>query len=122
MPPLCPIPPFQIMGVDIMALPKTSKGNQYVQDFLLKWPMVYALHDQRTHRIVKILVEEIVPIFRVPEALLSDRATNFFISFDVCAMLGIQKLNTTAYHPQCNGLVERYNRTLKAKHVVRFGN
>ena len=40
-------------------------------------------------------------------------------------MLGIRKLNTTAYHPQCNGLVERYNRTLKAmlrKHVARFGN
>ena len=31
-PPLCPIPvqrPFQIIGVDIMALPKTSQGNQY---------------------------------------------------------------------------------------------
>ena len=77
-PPLCPIPvkrPFQIMGVDIMALPKTSKGSQYVlafQDFLSKWPRVYAIPDQRTHRILKILVEEIVPIFGVPEALLSD--------------------------------------------------
>ena len=33
---------------------------------------------------------------------------------DVCEKLGIQKLNTTAYHSQCNGLVERFNRTLKA--------
>jgi len=97
------------------------------QDFLSKWPMVYALPDQRTHRIVKILVEEIIPIFGVPEALLSDRGTNLLSQLmrDVCTMLGIQKLNTTAYHPQCNGLVERYNRTLKAmlrKHVARFGN
>ena len=43
---------------------------------------------------------------------------------DVCALLGTQKLNTTAYHPQCNGLVERFNRTLKAmlsKQAVTHG-
>ena len=43
---------------------------------------------------------------------------------DVCSLLGISKLNTTSYHPQCNGVVERMNRTLKAmlrKHAVKFG-
>ena len=43
---------------------------------------------------------------------------------DVCDLLGIKKLNTTACHPQCNGMVERLNGTLKAmlrKHVVKFG-
>ena len=38
--------------------------------------------------------------------------------------LGIKKLNTTALHPQCNGMVERFNRTLKTmlrEHVSRFG-
>ena len=28
---------------------------------------------------------------------------------DVCELLGMKKLNTTAYDPQCDGLVERYN-------------
>ena len=40
-------------------------------------------------------------------------------------MLGISKLNTTAYHPQCDGAVERFNRTLKSilrKHAARFGS
>ena len=39
-------------------------------------------------------------------------------------MLGIEKLNTTASHPQCNGAVKRFNRTLKLilrKHVAKFG-
>jgi len=43
---------------------------------------------------------------------------------DVCSLLGTEKLNTTAYHPQCNGLVERFNRTLKMmlrKHAGKFG-
>ena len=66
-PPLCPIPvtrPSQILRMDIMALPKTTKGNQCVlvfQDFLTKWPCVFALPDQQTDRIVKILAEHMVP-------------------------------------------------------------
>ena len=44
---------------------------------------------------------------------------------DVCKLLGIKKLNTTAYHPQCDGMVERFNRTLKTmlrKQAAVFGN
>ena len=44
---------------------------------------------------------------------------------DVCDLLGTKKLNTTSYHPQCDGLVERYNRTLKTalrKHAAHFGD
>ena len=54
-PPLQPIPvqrPFQIVGIDIMDLPWTEKGNKHVlvlQDFLTKWPMVYPMPDQKLH-------------------------------------------------------------------------
>ncbi len=43
---------------------------------------------------------------------------------DLCALLGIKKLNTTAYHPQCDGMVERFNRTLKTiiqKNAAKVG-
>ena len=110
-PPLQLIPvqrPFQIVGIDIMDLLRTEKDNKHVlviQDFLTK---VYPMPDQKTARIVKILVEE----FGVPEALLSDKGTNLLSNLmkDSCSLLGIEKLNTTAYHPQHNGLTERFNR------------
>ena len=112
-----------------MELPLTTKGNRYLivfQDLFTKWPMAYPASDQKTGRIARLLVEEIIPFFGVPEALLSDRGINLlsYLMRDVCKMLGIEKLNTTAYHPQCNGAVERFNRTLKAmlrKHVMKFG-
>ena len=63
-------------------------------------------------------------MFGVPESL-SDHGTNLLakVMMDVCSLLGITKLNTRAYHPQRNGMVERMNRTLKAmlrKHTVKF--
>ena len=44
---------------------------------------------------------------------------------DVCQLLGTTKLNTTAYHLQCDGMMEHMNRTLKSmlrKHVAQFGS
>ena len=89
--------------------------------------MVFPIPDQKTIRIVRALTEEIVPLFGVPKALLSDRGANLLshLMMDVCALLGIQKLNTTAYYPQCNGMVERFNRTLKGMlrtHATKFGS
>ena len=113
-PPLHPIPvqrAFLIIGVDVMDLPLNESGNRHVvvfQDFLTKWPLVYPAPDQEALRLVKLLTEEVIPFFGVPEALLSDRGTNLMshLMTDVCRKLDIQKLNTTAYHPQCDGMVE----------------
>lgn len=44
--------------------------------------------------------------------------------FEVYHLMGIKKLNTTTYHPQTNGLVKRFNRTLSnvlAKTVAAGG-
>ena len=75
---------------------------------------------------MKLLTEEVIPLFGVPEALLSDRVTNLMshLMLDICKKLGIRKLNTTAYHPKCDGMVERFNKTLKTairKHAATYG-
>ena len=100
-----------------MDLPRTSRGNQHVvvfQDFLTKWPFVFPTPDQMAVRLTQLLAE-VVLVIGVPEGLLSNRGPNLLshLMDDVCKLLGTKKLNTTAYHPQCDGMVERFNRTLK---------
>ena len=58
-----------------MDLPRTERGNKHLvvfQDFSTKWPLVFPVPDQKAHRIVRLLVEEIIPVFVMPEGLLSD--------------------------------------------------
>ena len=78
-----------------MDLPKTERGNKHVlvfQDFLTKWPMVHPVPGQKTKCIVQILVKELIPLFSVPEALLSDRGTNL-LSYLMCvAYWGLKNL------------------------------
>jgi len=71
--------------------------------------------DQKTLQIIKILVEDFIAMFGIPEASLAGRGTNLLsiLMKEICSLLGIEKLNTTAYHPQCNGLTEWFNRILK---------
>ena len=57
---------------------------------------------------------------------LSDRGANFLsaLMMDVCKLTGIEKLNTTAYHPRGNGLVENFNKSIRsmiAKHAQTHG-
>jgi transposase InsO family protein len=49
-----------------------------------------------------------------PRSLMIDNGTQFNanIFLAVCRELGISKIFTTAYHPQTNGQVERFNRTI----------
>ena len=119
-PGLTPIPvggPFDRVGVDVLQLPKTRQGNKYAivfMDYLTKWPEVYATPDQTAPTIAKILVEEVISRHGVPTELLSDRGPSFLskLLLAVCDCLGVKKVNTSAYHPQSDGLVERFNRTL----------
>ena len=121
-PPLTPIPvsgPFDHVGVDISQFPRSRNDNQYAVvfiDYLTKWPEVFAVPNQSSATIARLLVEEIVSRHWVPEEILSDRGRSFLSGLmkELETLLGFHKVNTSAYHPQTDGLVERYNRILTA--------
>ena len=59
-------------------------------------------------------MNELVCRFGVPDSLHTDQGRNFEAKVlkEVCQLLGVKKTRTTPYHPQSDGLVERFNRTL----------
>ena len=59
-------------------------------------------------------MNQIMPRHGAPRTLLSDRGSNFLSQLvkEVCFLMNAKKVFTTSYHPQCDGLVERFNGTL----------
>ena len=111
--------PFLRVAVDVLTMPLTSRGNRYIvvfMDYFTKWAEAFAVSDQQAPTIARLLVENIVCRHGVPEELLSDRGSNFLSSLimEMCTILGIKKINTSGYHPQTDGLVEKFNSTLLA--------
>ena len=66
------------------------------------------------HVIAKLFVHEIIGRHGAPRTLLSDRGHNFLSKplKEICRLVNNEKVFTTSYHPQTDGLVERLNGTL----------
>ena len=60
------------------------------------------------------ILNDLFSHFGIPGILHSDQGANFESTMirRVCAAFGVLKSQTTAYHPQGDGMVERFNRTL----------
>ena len=101
----------------MVELAVTKKGHKHAvvfMGYLTKWPEVFPTKDQTAPTKAKLLMEETICHHGVPVALLSDREPSFLSGLmqEVYAVMGIHKVNNTAYQPQTDGLVERFNRTL----------
>jgi Integrase zinc binding domain/Integrase core domain len=118
---LHPIPvytPFYQIGIDFVGpLPQTSQGNKYIivaMDYLTKWPEARAVPRATAEETTKFIYEEIICRHGCPQKILTDRGTHFKNQLveNLMKEFEIQHLLSTPYHPQTNGLVERFNRTL----------
>jgi len=110
--------PLEDVAIDILGpLPKTSQGNLYIlvmMDRYTKLCRLQALSNVRASTIARAFVEAWVFVYGPPRTLLSDNGKQFISKLfqDSCRVLGISNKYTTTYHPQANGQVERFNRTL----------
>ena len=110
--------PTQIMAVDIVGpLTESDRGNSYIMvvgDYFTRWMEAFPIPNQEATTIAEILINEVFLRFSTPEQLHSDQGRQFESKLiaEICRLLNIQKTRTTPYHPQSDGLVERFNRTL----------
>ena len=108
--------PWQMIAVDILQVPLSSNNNRYllvIQDYFTKWADAIPLPDQTASRITTELIKFFCT-YGPPQILHSDQGRNFesAIFTQVLDAFGICKSRTTPYHPQGDGMVERFNRTL----------
>ena len=98
-------------------LQESPSKNRYVlvaMDYFTRWAEAYAIPNQEAITIATKLVDVLFLRFSIPEQLHSDQGRQFEsrLMSEICSLLGIRKTRTTPYHPQSDGLVERFNRTL----------
>lgn len=114
---------FEALSVDIVGPLEISENGQtgekykYIltvicqfSRFLEAFPIV----NQTAETVAKVLVNEIFTRYGTPKILLSDLGTNFTSTLlkEICKILKIKKIFTTAYNPKANGKLERTHRDL----------
>ena len=111
--------PFQRLAVDIVGLifPKTDKGNKIIVtmvDNATRYLEAVPLPSIKTTQVAEALVD-IFTGAGILREILTDQGSQFTsdVMREVGRLLSIKQLKTTPYHPSCNGLVERFNGTLK---------
>ena len=110
--------PMQVVAVDILGpLPKSVAGNSYVlvaADYFTKWVEAYAIPNQEAITVARKLTDQMFCRFSPPDQLHSDQGKQFESELlkEICNIFCIKKTGTTPHHPQCDGQVERFNRTL----------
>ncbi|XP_060085301.1 uncharacterized protein LOC132564684 [Ylistrum balloti] len=111
--------PFKRVAVDIVGPlePATDRGNRYIMtvvDYATRYPEAVPLRGIETERVAEALVD-IFSRVGVPSEMLTDQGAQFTSELlrEVSRLLSIRQLTTTPYHPMCNGLVEKFNGTLK---------
>ena len=97
--------------------PASSRGHRYiltVVDYASRYSEAVALKSISTVAVAEALVN-IFSRVGISKEILSDQGTQFTSAMikEIGRLLSVKQLTTTPYQPQCYGLVERFNGTLK---------
>ena len=108
---------FEHINIDLVTLP-LSNGFKYLftaVDRFTRWPVAVPLVDMSVQSVVDAFAYGWVQQFGVPSTVTSDRGSQFTsqVFTQLANIWGIKVITTTPYHPEANGLVERFHRRLK---------
>lgn len=110
--------PMTRIAVDITGpLPETTNKHKYILvigDYFTKWSEAIPLCNQEASTVARALVDHWICRWGSPYFIHSDQGRNFESELfqQIMVLFGVNKTRTTPLHPQSNGMIERFNRTL----------
>ena len=110
--------PFERIGLDKLGpFPRSLDNNVHIfvaTDYCTKLAIACPVPNGTAQEAAKFLLENVILKFGPPKTILTDRGREFCNeTFDSLAKLyRSERKTTSAYHPQTNGLTERFNGTL----------
>ncbi|GBM27214.1 Transposon Ty3-G Gag-Pol polyprotein, partial [Araneus ventricosus] len=110
---------FVHINIDLIGPLPSSQGYSYCLtaiDRFSRWPEAMPLTDIRAETVAQALYSGWISRFGVPQRISTDRGAQFTsdVFHSLAKTFGIRLSHTAAYHPQANGAIERWHRTLKA--------
>lgn len=111
--------PFEHLIVDCVGpLPRSKTGSNYLFTVMClntRFPAAYPLRTITSRSIVKALTQ-FISVFGIPKVVQSDQGSNMTSKFfqQVLKQLHIKHNQSTVYHPQSQGALERFHQSLKS--------
>lgn len=110
---------FKHIHIDIVGPLTSCQGYRYLLtciDRFTKWSEAVPLADIKAETVASAFVNIWISRFGVPKEIITDQGKQFESRLfrQLAKLCGSRVKHTTPYHPQANGLVERWHRTLKS--------
>ena len=121
--------PWDTVGIDLIGpFPETTTSYKYVltaTDFFSHYTVVAPLSDKSAKTVAYNLFNHVICVQSCPKKFMSDRGTEFLnpIINELCELLSIKKVYTSAYRPQANGGTERVHQFINdsvSMYVTKF--
>lgn len=111
--------PFEKIYIDFVGEinPNSVEGHKYILTVscdLTKYVVMKPTFDQTAETAARTIVDEVCLVFNFPKIIVSDNGPAFIAETfaQMAKILEIKHVKTAPYHPQSNGGIERYHRTL----------
>ena len=109
--------PWDKLYLDIVGPLPITDGYKYIftcQDNLSKYLIAIPMMTQTADEVSLTFLRHVLLHYGIPKAIVTDQGSQFMgdVFSRLCKVLKIHKLNTTAYHPESNGALERTHKTM----------